>query len=83
MIFSKKPILSSAEKESYTAKLIEESCGWLVGDSSSWVNVFITTSNCSDDELVRLGNAGFEYAQKHFSKSVGLEKIESLIKRMV
>lgn len=82
-MFSKKPILSSAEKGSFTGDVIEKGCGWLVSGYSSWSTALASAASCSDNEIYRRGEMGFDYAIKNFSKSVGLEKIEYLVERMI
>lgn len=81
-MFSKKPILTSADRGSFTTHVIENNCGWIVDGSTGWGPAFVYAASISDDELTRLGEVGFEYAIKNYSKSVGLNKIELLFRNL-
>lgn len=82
-LFSAKPIISSAEAESDTGKVIIESkCGWLLGSSTSWNVIMEQSASHTSEELFGLGANGFEYAIERFSKSVGLGKINKLLKKI-
>lgn len=79
-MFSAKPVITSAEPDSDTGKVILDSkCGWLIGSAHSWNVMMEKAASHTGDELRELGGYGFEYAMERFSKSVGLKKTESLI----
>jgi len=83
-MFSSKPIICSAELNSDTGKVIQDSnCGWLVNDENPWHKIFLKVADYSSEELINFGKRGFEYAIARFSKSIGLEKIKCIINKVV
>lgn len=84
-MFSAKPIIGSLDKESDTAKAINDSgCGWVIGPENE--QMMITTmkdvARIDVSVLKQKGAMGFEYAMKHFSKGENLKKIITLIENM-
>lgn len=78
-MFSAKPVITSAEANSDTGKVIQESnCGWLVDDSNPWHIRMEKASWYTGDRLKELGKNGYNYAMERFSKSEGLKKTENL-----
>lgn len=79
-LFSKKPVLASIDEHCDTANSIKDAnCGMVVppeniNELKDAMARFITTSST---DLVKMGDNGFNYAQKHLSKK---ENLNSLIK---
>jgi glycosyltransferase involved in cell wall biosynthesis len=82
-MFSSKAIISSAEANSDTGKVILESnCGWLLENTHSWNVIMEKAASYTSNELQALGNNGYKYAMERFSKAVGLKKIKELIEKI-
>lgn len=82
-MFSSKPIISSAEADSDSGKVILNSkCGWLVKSADSWNVIMKESALHTNNELKEIGTNGFKYAMERFSKSVGLEKTKCLIEKI-
>lgn len=81
-MFSAKPIIASVDAGSDTAHAIEESaCGWVVEaesieDLSQSMKVAFETGR---KELAEMGQNGFDYATKHYSKEKNLQKLINVI----
>lgn len=81
-MFSAKPIIASVDEESDTADVIRKAnCGWLVEpeDIDSMVATIIKARNLPKEDLLYLGDNGYNYSIRNFSKRVNLEKFVSLI----
>jgi hypothetical protein len=78
-MFSSKPIISSADKNSFTADaIINSNSGWLLHDFGSWNNVMEKVYKLPSYEILEKGKNGFNFSIKNFSKSEGLKKINNL-----
>jgi len=85
-MFSAKPIIGSLDLESDTAKAIKESgCGIVVKPENE-VELIKAMKNVSEWNIQtrnEKGNLGFEYAMSHFSKKKNLNKIITVIDRIL
>jgi len=81
-LYSKKPVLACVEYESDVAECINQAqCGWVVepDDADALINLFRTLPHKSKEELMKMGESGFEYSQQHFTREINLKKIVSII----
>lgn len=81
-MFSKKPIIASVDYDSDTAEAVRNSkCGWVITpesvDELSKLMQEVAAKN--NDELLAIGNKGFDYALEHFSKQGNLPKLVKII----
>jgi glycosyltransferase involved in cell wall biosynthesis len=82
-MFSSKPIISSADKNSFTASaIINSNSGWLLYDFGSWGNIMKKVSKIPLDQILEKGKNGFKFSINNFSKSEGLKKINNLFNRL-
>tara|TARA_B110000259_G_C13972905_1_gene385481 strand:- start:92 stop:1336 length:1245 start_codon:yes stop_codon:yes gene_type:complete len=82
-MFSSKPIISSADKNSFTADvIINSNSGWLLYDFGNWINVMEMVSKLPSNEILEMGKNGFKFSINNFSKSEGLKKINNLFNRL-
>jgi glycosyltransferase involved in cell wall biosynthesis len=80
-MFSKKPIISSANELSETAIAIKESqCGWLTKSNkiSDWIEVMTQAYKLPINILDEKGESGYSYAMSNYSKTEGLKKVNQL-----
>lgn len=78
-MFSSKPILSSAKKNSTTGLAISENnCGLLVNTDNTWFNQMSRMMLMDPKELHEMGQNSFKYGINRYSKKNGLLKIEKL-----
>lgn len=83
-MFSAKPILSSADFGSFTADAIVHSgSGWIVGKEENWYSKMNEVNRLSKDVLNTLGQNGRNYSIENYSKSKGLDKINTLFEKIV
>jgi len=81
-MFSKRPIIASVDYDSDTSEVIRNSdCGWVitpesVDELSKLMKEIVVKTQ---DELLDIGNNGFNYSMKHFSKQGNLPKIIKII----
>ena len=81
-LFSGKPILAIVEKESDVAACINESaCGWIVEptDGDALIDAFKNIPRTEQGTLKAMGERGFDYGNKHFTREANLSKICSII----
>jgi len=82
-LFSKKPVIACVDEKSDTARTIQNArCGWVVPpeENQPLISMMKTVSVLSSRKLKKLGNKGFNYALKNFSKNRNLESLVSLIR---
>jgi glycosyltransferase involved in cell wall biosynthesis len=85
-MFSEKPIIACAEEESDTAKaIIKANCGWVIvpEDIVALSEAMIAVKALPEDELLKYGKNGFDYALENYSKKNNLNKIVTLINESV
>ena len=81
-MFSKKPIISCVDIESETANVIKQAdCGWIVAPENKelLINKMREVHVLGKKELIRKGNAGFNFAIKNLSKEANLKKLVEVI----
>ncbi len=78
-MFSAKPILTNADKDSFTYQAVVNSkSGWVTKSFKDWFNKMNLYE--IEDKLKIYGSNGFNYAIKNYSKTQGLKKINNLFK---
>lgn len=78
-MFSSKPVLTSAKKDSTTALAItNNNCGLLVDEDNTWFDVMSRMMLLDPKELFEMGQNSFKYGINRYSKKNGLLKIEKL-----
>jgi glycosyltransferase involved in cell wall biosynthesis len=78
-MFSSKPVLTSAKKDSTTALAItDNNCGLLVDEDNTWFDVMSRMMLMDPKELFEMGRNSFKYGINRYSKKNGLLKIEKL-----
>ncbi len=85
-MFSRKPIITSANSNSETGKAVKESrCGWITKSHTDieWANTLKIAYNTDKRVLDSKGKSGFEYALLNYSKTEGLIQIKSLFDRLI
>lgn len=83
-MLSGKPIIASVDYDSDTANVIREaSCGWIIEPENpqALAAKIIEVIKFQPTLLQKMGLAGREYAEKHFTKHVNLNKLASIIKK--
>jgi glycosyltransferase involved in cell wall biosynthesis len=81
-MLSAKPILASIDKESESARIITDAkCGWLINaeDINGLAKRMQEVSILTNINLKNLGQNGFNYCLKNFSKKNNLNKLMSAI----
>ena len=79
-----RPVLALAVPESETARIIRDSqTGWVISESNAetvrrWIHEI---SMSPKDELNHRGQAGYDYAMRHFSKRENVSEVINLLKR--
>ena len=84
-MFSKKPIISSANAFSETANAINESqCGWLTKshEISDWIQIMTQAYTSPTGILEEKGESGYKYAMLNYSKTEGLKNINQLFLKL-
>lgn len=84
-MFSGKPVITSANPLSETAKAIKESdCGWITktNEISGWTELMKLANETNKKILNAMGTSGFEYAIKNYSKIEGLKKVNQLFNKL-
>ena len=78
-MFSSKPVLTSAKKDSTTALAITyNNCGFLVDEYNTWFDLMSKMMLMDPKELYAMGQNSFNYGINRYSKKNGLLKIEKL-----
>jgi glycosyltransferase involved in cell wall biosynthesis len=78
-MFSSKPVLTSAKKDSTTALAItDNNCGFLVDEDNTWFDLISKMMLIDPKELHEMGQNSFMYGINRYSKKNGLLKIEKL-----
>lgn len=81
-MFSSKPILSIVDEDGEAASIIDRAkCGWTVStsDKNELIEKFKTLVKITTLELDTMGQNGFNYGLKHFSKENNLKQFTTLI----
>jgi glycosyltransferase involved in cell wall biosynthesis len=82
-MFSKKPVISILDKHSDTYDaIVEAECGWVIEHENfdKLVEKFQSVVHLGKDRLIELGENGYNYASKHFSKHKQLRKLVNIIR---
>ena len=85
-MFSKKPIISSVDKNTETANVIEVSnCGWVIDPENIdiFANKMKEVSKLIKEELEKIGQNGFDYAFENLSKERNLKKVVNVIQSVI
>jgi glycosyltransferase involved in cell wall biosynthesis len=85
-MFSAKPVITSANPYSETARSIKESgCGWITNsnDILDWTSIMRTAYEEDKIILKAKGSNGFNYAIENYSKKGGLNKINQLFTKLI
>ena len=81
-LFSKKPVLASIDEDCDTANSIYDSkCGFVVPpeDQMALRNSMEKILNINSEELKKMGENGFAYAQQHLSRKANLKNITEIL----
>jgi glycosyltransferase involved in cell wall biosynthesis len=82
-MYSAKPILTSADHGSFTQRAISDGkCGWIKNDNENWFDVLNRIASFKENELIKLGLNARSFALQRYSKRLGLQKINNLLKKM-
>ena len=80
-MFSGKPILTSAEKNSFTAEaIINADSGWIIDENKTWHDYILSCFILNSTQLYKKGENARNFGLKNYSKSIGLHKINNLFK---
>lgn len=83
-LFSGKPVLSSAKSDSTTGlAIMENNCGFLINNNETWADRMAHISRLNLIDLKQIGKNAREFGLSNYSKSKGLEKVESLFIRIL
>jgi glycosyltransferase involved in cell wall biosynthesis len=83
-MFSAKPILTSAKKDSTTGlAIMDNNCGFLVSDDNTWFDLMSKMMQMDPMELHKMGQNAFNYGIDRYSKKNGLSKIERLFNQIL
>jgi glycosyltransferase involved in cell wall biosynthesis len=85
-MFSGKPIIACVDNHSDTANAIRKAgCGWIVvpEDVDELSATMKTVRSISNEELLNYGSRGYNYALEHFSKRKNLDRMVSIISKML
>lgn len=85
-MFSKKTIVASVDEDSDTANCIKDAkCGYVVQPEnvSDLSQCMQKLSKLKKEELTTLGESGFNFANKHMSKTSNLKKVTTTIESMI
>jgi glycosyltransferase involved in cell wall biosynthesis len=81
-MFSRKPVISSAPRNSDTSDAIKTSgCGWITrtNDTNEWADFMDLALKTDKATLHKMGESGFDYAISNYSKNEGLKMLSRLI----
>ena len=84
-MLSAKPVITSANSGSETARVVCESdCGWIMksNEAEEWTNIMHRAYETGAKERLKMGKAGFNYAIKNFSRTEGLRKANELFNKI-
>jgi glycosyltransferase involved in cell wall biosynthesis len=82
-MFSAKPILSSADLDSFTANaILDSNSGWVILETEKWHSKMNGISIIDKSYLLQLGQNARNYSLENYSKSIGLQKINSLFNKI-
>jgi glycosyltransferase involved in cell wall biosynthesis len=80
--FSSKPVLATVDRDSDTARLIQEAeCGW-VGESEDleWLaGKMKEVASIATEELAVLGKKGMAFGKAHYSKTQGVQRLAGIV----
>jgi glycosyltransferase involved in cell wall biosynthesis len=85
-MFSAKPIIACVNEESDTANAIKQAnCGWVVPpeDIVALAAAMKTVASIPHAELICYGRNGFNYALENYSKKKNLQKMVSIIDKLI
>jgi glycosyltransferase involved in cell wall biosynthesis len=83
-MFSSKPILTSAKKDSTTGLAItDNNCGFLVNEENTWLELMSKMILMDPKELHEMGQNAYRYGIERYSKKNGLLKIERLFIKII
>ncbi len=83
-MFSSKPILTSAKKDSTTGlAILANNCGFLVDEDNTWFELMSKMRQMDPMELHEMGQNAFKYGIDRYSKEKGLLKIEKLFNQII
>lgn len=85
-LLSGRPVLASVDQDSSTKRILEgEGCGKTVvpDDKDALINGFKFFAELTSEERERMGEKSREYALKHLTREVNLQKVVSTIKSIL
>ena len=85
-MMSGKPVLASVDQDSSTKRILEgERCGKTVvpDDKDALINGFKYFAKLTSEERKKMGENSREYALKHLTREVNLQKVVSTIKSIL
>ena len=85
-MFSAKPVLASVDEDSDTAKCVMASdSGWvcLPEDANELAKKMRECVQCDHDQLVAMGQRGFDFAIREFSRKTNLEKLVAACEEVI
>lgn len=85
-LLSGRPVLASVDQDSSTKRILEgERCGKTVvpDDKDALINGFKYFAKLTSEERKRMGEKSREYALKHLTREVNLQKVVSTIKSIL
>ena len=83
-MLASRPVLALALSDSEIARItLGSGCGWLIppGDSKKLTEHIAEISKLSKNELRQRGEAGREFARRHYSKSANLPKVIEILEK--
>ena len=81
-LFSKRPVLAIAEKESDVASIINTAgCGWVVepGDTEGLKALFKSLATISSEQITEMGEKGYRFSQQHLTKERNLPLLADIL----
>ncbi|MBR5132351.1 MAG: glycosyltransferase family 4 protein [Alistipes sp.] len=81
-LFSKKAIIACVDAESDVANIITKGeCGWITSPENidALKETMLYVSQCTNSDLIKMGNNAYKYVQEHLSRKVNLEKLVNLV----
>ncbi len=81
-LFSKKAIIACVDAESDVANIIlKGKCGWVTPPENvdALKETMVRASQCSNSDLINMGNNAYNYVQKNLSRQVNLKKLVDLV----
>ena len=85
-LLSRRPVLASVDQDSSTKRILEgEGCGKTVvpDDKDALINGFRFFATLTNEEREKMGENSREYALKHLTREVNLQKVVSTIKSIL